>query len=539
METVITVSLNGYPYKLTENAYRVLRRYLDALINRFGQSGEAKETYEAIEARIGELLSERQRGDEPLSESAICEVIDILGQPEDIDVDQESKAASSARQSAEEAAEKQRNRMRLYRDEDNKIISGVCAGIAARLGTSVVAIRLLFVIAAFIYGVGIIVYVVLWAAVPAAYTPLQKLRMRGNPITIDSIRGEVNESFKASRDALGSKRQNGSSNFWQSLGNFIAFIALGLTKLLAKILAFAFIIAGAAGVTALTVLLIVALSNGYTLAEELFGCTSATVISLLGWSLAPRIVAVAIWGVCCVPLMWLFIGGMQMLVRFRITKAVSVTSLVFWIACIITLAVLAPLTKWRAEKHLERYDTEYSIPMRAGDTLYVDLHNEPNEGVDAALGLLNYPNIDIRSTSESVASVRIHYYAFHPDEEQINSFDEVYTPTIDSAYVLLPSVQDSHDSHREPYPFNVGVILYLPEGTLIELTYDAARRAEGYGRGRTLHGKELAEKTWQMRDDCLSTPREVGKEREEATPSPANSAPISIDSITSDQTTAI
>ena len=41
MEQVITISLNGYPYKLTAEAYNLLRDYLDALINRFGQSNEA------------------------------------------------------------------------------------------------------------------------------------------------------------------------------------------------------------------------------------------------------------------------------------------------------------------------------------------------------------------------------------------------------------------------------------------------------------------------------------------------------------------
>lgn len=245
MESVITISLNGYPYQLTEDAFRALRSYLDALIDRFGQSNEARETYEAIEARIGELLSERQKGNEPISLSTVNEVIAILGQPEDIDADQQRESASNARESSEEAYERERNRMRLYRDVDSKIISGVCAGIAARLGTNAALIRLLFLLGSFCYGIGIIVYIALWAAVPPARTPLQKLRMQGKPITIDSIRAEANRSFQAARETLKGKNKNQSSDFAKSFGNFLAFLAIGLVKLAVKILGVAFILAEA------------------------------------------------------------------------------------------------------------------------------------------------------------------------------------------------------------------------------------------------------------------------------------------------------
>lgn len=344
MESVITISLNGYPYQLTEDAYRALRSYLDALIDRFGQSNEAKETYEAIEARIGELLSERQKGNEPISLSTVNEVIAILGQPEDIDADQQRESASNARESSEEAYERERNRMRLYRDVDSKIISGVCAGISARLGTNAALIRLLFLLGTFCYGIGIIVYIALWAAVPPARTPLQKLRMQGKPITIDTIRAEASRSFQAAREALKGKNKNRSSDFAKSFGNFLAFIAIGIVKLVVKILGVAFILAGAIGAIAITMLLGVKLIGDVSLADELFGSTIGSVIALLGWDISPYIIAIAIWGVCIVPLAAILIAGMRMLIEFRIAKVVSVTMLIFWIVSILVLATLTPFT---------------------------------------------------------------------------------------------------------------------------------------------------------------------------------------------------
>lgn len=538
MESVITISLNGYPYQLTEDAYRALRSYLDALIDRFGQSNEARETYEAIEARIGELLSERQKGNEPISLSTVNEVIAILGQPEDIDADQQRESASNARESSEEAYERERNRMRLYRDVDSKIISGVCAGIAARLGTNAALIRLLFILGAFCYGIGIIVYIVLWAAVPPAHTPLQKLRMQGKPITIDSIRTEANRSFQAARETLKGNNKNRSSDFAKSFGNFLAFLAIGLVKLVVKILGVAFILAGAIGAIALTVLLGVALIGDVSLADELFGSTTGSVIALLGWNISPYIIAIAIWGVCIVPLAAILIAGMRMLIEFRIAKVVSVTMLIFWIVSILVLATLTPFTYWRANKQITSCETEYEIPMRANDTLRIDLRRIDNSSADSSFNISIAPRIDIRSTDDSVASIRIAYEALSTADEDEVSLEELYAPSIDTASATIASIKTSLKKRNSPIPLNAHAIIYLPEGTLIKLTTKAASKAEGYTERRTIRGKNLSKSVWQMRDGYLAPPSKPAN-RTAPTRSEQGATPSSQDSPTIETTTAI
>jgi phage shock protein PspC (stress-responsive transcriptional regulator) len=58
--------------------------------------------------------------------------------------------------------------MALYRSRDERILGGVCGGIAKALGWSPLRVRLLYVIVSILSAAfpGTIVYLVLWVAVP-------------------------------------------------------------------------------------------------------------------------------------------------------------------------------------------------------------------------------------------------------------------------------------------------------------------------------------------------------------------------------------
>ena len=55
----------------------------------------------------------------------------------------------------------------LRRDTRNKMIGGVCAGIARRYGLSTGGLRLAFVISCILPGPQIIAYLLLWVLIPA------------------------------------------------------------------------------------------------------------------------------------------------------------------------------------------------------------------------------------------------------------------------------------------------------------------------------------------------------------------------------------
>lgn len=58
-------------------------------------------------------------------------------------------------------------RRRLTRDRENRMLGGVCAGIAKHFDVDPTLVRVVFVVLAFISGAGIIAYVVLWLLLPA------------------------------------------------------------------------------------------------------------------------------------------------------------------------------------------------------------------------------------------------------------------------------------------------------------------------------------------------------------------------------------
>jgi phage shock protein C len=56
---------------------------------------------------------------------------------------------------------------RFYRSEKDKIIGGVCAGIADYLNIDPVVIRIIFVVALLTEGFGLMLYIILWIVIPS------------------------------------------------------------------------------------------------------------------------------------------------------------------------------------------------------------------------------------------------------------------------------------------------------------------------------------------------------------------------------------
>ncbi len=59
---------------------------------------------------------------------------------------------------------------RLVRKESSKMMAGVCAGLAEYFNVDVTLIRIVFVAATLLDGVGILAYVILWISMPVEKT---------------------------------------------------------------------------------------------------------------------------------------------------------------------------------------------------------------------------------------------------------------------------------------------------------------------------------------------------------------------------------
>ena len=79
------------------------------------------------------------------------------------------------------------SKRRLFRDLDNKVIGGVCAGLAAFLNVDLTVVRIVTLLTLLLYGTGFLVYLVLWIVVPVAKTPADKCMMRGFEPTAENM----------------------------------------------------------------------------------------------------------------------------------------------------------------------------------------------------------------------------------------------------------------------------------------------------------------------------------------------------------------
>lgn len=110
------------------------------------------------------------------------------------------------------------NEKQLFRDTDTGKIGGVAAGVAAYLGTDVAVVRILFLLGAF-FGFGLILYIILWIAVPEAKTVADRMRMRGDALTLSGI-------------ASNARDYDGTTGNRRPLGTFFEDLAGALNPLL-------------------------------------------------------------------------------------------------------------------------------------------------------------------------------------------------------------------------------------------------------------------------------------------------------------------
>jgi phage shock protein PspC (stress-responsive transcriptional regulator) len=195
MKKTITINLGGVVFSIDEDAYELLKVYLDKIESHFSDEGERNDILADIESRMAELFSEGNSARiKPVTIYDVEQVIAIMGDPGDIgEMSEEGGTASSS----ENIFSGRKTNRRIYRDVDNRLLGGVCSGISAYWSIDVVWIRIIFVILTLMVFSGVLVYLLLWLVIPPALTTAQKLEMRGEPVNINNIGKTVKEEFES------------------------------------------------------------------------------------------------------------------------------------------------------------------------------------------------------------------------------------------------------------------------------------------------------------------------------------------------------
>ena len=84
---------------------------------------------------------------------------------------------------------------KFYRNPDGKVLGGVMSGIASYTGWDLGILRFVSVLSIFLFGSGVVIYVILWAIAPEAKTLTDKMQMSGEPITLENIESNIKRTF--------------------------------------------------------------------------------------------------------------------------------------------------------------------------------------------------------------------------------------------------------------------------------------------------------------------------------------------------------
>jgi phage shock protein PspC (stress-responsive transcriptional regulator) len=185
MKKVININFQGRVIPIEETAYDMLKQYVESLRRFFANEEGRDEIINDIEGRIAELFGDTlKKGSTCIVDEDVNVVINSMGRPEDFDAE-EAKVASQLgseqtyTSSAQEETIPPVGKGRLYRDGDDKILGGVCAGLAHYLRIDPAIIRILFAVITFGgFGAGFLIYILMWAILPVRSLEKGAIRKR-------------------------------------------------------------------------------------------------------------------------------------------------------------------------------------------------------------------------------------------------------------------------------------------------------------------------------------------------------------------------
>ena len=221
MNKTIIINMNGIIFHIEEEAYENLKSYINTIKTHFMSYEGSAEIITDIENRIAEMFSEilLKDGKQVITESDVETVESRMGKPAEFLIDEEEQEQIELTYT--------KNR-KLYRDIDDKIIAGVCAGISHYFNIAPKWTRIIFGFLFILYGFGFIPYLILWLILPKAKTRTEKMEMKGEKINIHTFQKNIEEEL----EEVKSKFLQASHGIRPSIGRLIEFIRDILNRLI-------------------------------------------------------------------------------------------------------------------------------------------------------------------------------------------------------------------------------------------------------------------------------------------------------------------
>jgi phage shock protein PspC (stress-responsive transcriptional regulator) len=235
MNKTVNINLAGIVFHIDENAFETLNNYLNELKNHFKNEEGGDEILKDIEGRIAELFTERLDKKEAISLTDINEITTIMGDPSQYD-DEIEQEKSQESQDKEEDLRKGKRR-KVFRDEEDRMIGGVCRGMAHYFDINVLFCRIIFIGILFLIGPGApFLYIMFWIALPSAKTTAEKLEMKGEKVNINNIEKNIKDELNIIEDKIRdfdrkfTKEIFGANSFFRKIVDFCIRVITGIFK---------------------------------------------------------------------------------------------------------------------------------------------------------------------------------------------------------------------------------------------------------------------------------------------------------------------
>lgn len=228
MEKTIIINIGNTIIHIEESAYERLKVYLNEVKQYFANHADDLEIVADIENRIAELFTEvlAEEKKQVIDSANVDAVIGQMGRVQDF----HQEADAQEKEAKTENLFAQQSEKRLYRDLDDRVIAGICAGVGHFVNLDAKWIRIATVLSIFLGGFGVVVYAILWIIMPAAKSRVEKMEMRGEPANLQGFQKNLDEELQAIKERLKVANQHARPIFVR-LGDFIVEFVAWLGRL--------------------------------------------------------------------------------------------------------------------------------------------------------------------------------------------------------------------------------------------------------------------------------------------------------------------
>lgn len=484
MNKTVNANIAGLVFYIEESAYELLQKYLKNIEANFSNEQERNEIMRDIEARIAELFQERNGNrKEVVNLEDVEAVISIMGEPEDYQSEEFEGDESTSQESYSSTNEQSHStEKKLYRDKENGIIGGVCSGLGAYFGIDPVIIRVIFVLLVLFGFSGVFIYMILFFITPEAKTAGDKLKMRGAPINVESIKKTAQDFKDSVKDAA--ERNNLGKKISTTIDRGVQTTSK-LGRAISKFVGFGLLVGG---LFAMLLLISVFIGEGGLIpfwGERHSLNVSEAMDMFYNSSFQSTLAYFSLLLILFIPIIGLIYSGVKLLLDIKTSlKYLVLASAVLWTVALGTFALtsIQPGLEFKEEanvsENIEVNNAQELFVEVADDDIFSNAityneHWENSDLIDVKKDVIymGYPKLKIiESSKDSTFKVEIQKQArgLNYKEAILNAEDiEYYVQVEGNKLTLDPYLRLSEGKKFRGH--DLEVIIRVPEGHSVQL----------------------------------------------------------------------